>query len=145
MSKQRDVADAVLALVKRALPECQCMGLEDGADRPKRIDPIGSVFVRDGDPGEPEIDLSPPTYHYEHRLPVELAAYKQSVPLRTVLDRMAGSVGDAVLADRSLGGLVDWLDVTAATFAAINETGSQTQMGATFDVIAHYSTTNPLN
>lgn len=144
MSKQREVADAVLALIKRALPECHVMGLEDGAERPRRIDPIGTVIVRDGDPGEPEIDLSPPTYFYDHRLPVELLAFKQSIDLRTVLDRMAGKIGAAVLADRSLGGSVMFLDVTAATYSAVLETGSQTQMGATFDVIAQYSTTNPL-
>ncbi|WP_375178044.1 hypothetical protein [Sphingobium yanoikuyae] len=145
MAKSYEVDQAVAAMLQLAIPDYRFVTLEDdSADRPRRIDPHGTVWLRDGEPGEPDIDLSPPTYHYNHRIPVEIAAYVSSEPLRLVLDRMAGAIGAAIAADRFLGGLVSYLDVTALDLVNINVTGGQTQKGGMFDIIATYSTNSPL-
>lgn len=149
MSKSYEVDQAVSDMIRLAVPDYAIVALvdDDGGDRPRRIDPRGTVWLRDGEPGEPEIDLSPPTYHYTHRIPVEIAAYTSSEPLRLVLDRMAGLIGDAIEADRFLGGLVSYLDMTAlelVNISAIGGVGSQTQKGGMFDIIATYSTERPL-
>ncbi|NBB37645.1 hypothetical protein [Sphingobium yanoikuyae] len=145
MAKSYEVDLAVAEMLTRVIPDYRFVTLEDdSADRPRRIDPHGTVWLRDGEPGEPDIDLSPPTYHYNHVVPVEIAAYLSSEPLRLVLDRMAGKIGAAVAADRSLGGLVSYLDVTALELVNINVTGGQTQKGGMFNIIATYSTHNPL-
>ncbi|WP_145201395.1 hypothetical protein [Sphingobium sp. B2] len=134
------------AMLKAACVAYDVIALEDGQERPQRISPFGTVFMRDGDPGEPDIDLSPPTYHYNQRIPIEIAAYKSSEPLRLVLDRMAGAIGAAVAADRFLGGAVDYLDVTAMELTGLSASapGAQTQMGGMFEIVASYHTTNPL-
>lgn len=147
MSKRHEVDQAVLALLKAGLPEYQVTGLDDGAERARRVSPSGSVILRDGDVGEPEIDLSPPTYHYEHRIAVEIAAYVSSEPLRTVLDRMGGRIGAVITANRSLNELVDYLDAGALEMADLVSgagVGAQTQKGAILTITATYSTTSPL-
>ena len=39
---------------------------------PERLPAGGLVILRDGDPGTPEVTLSPLQYHYEHRAEVEV-------------------------------------------------------------------------
>lgn len=148
MSKRLDVMTALAALLKAAAPQCDHHALADDADRPKRIGPHGTIVLRDGDPGEPEIDLCPPTYHFQHRFPVEISAYASSEPLRVVLDRMAGWIAAAVQADRTLGGLCNHIDVGALELVDLMGgagPGSATQKGAVFEITADYSTTTPLN
>lgn len=143
MSKALDVHDAVVALVAATLTDIEVVGLEDGAERARRISPFGTVIVHFGDPGEPDIDLSPPTYHYEHRIPVQIAAAISSTPLNERLDGIKEEIAAAIFADRTLGGLVTWLDVTALDLADITVTNGQTQRGGAFDIIATYSTPTP--
>ncbi len=144
MSKRHDVDRAVLALVTRALLGNSVIGLEDGADRPRRTEDNDMAVVRDGELEEPDVDLSPPTWHWVHRVPIELRAYKQAIPLRQVLDGMAAKVGAAVAADRFLGGLVSFLDVSGLDVEPLSSFGARSELGATFDVIATYSTNSPL-
>ncbi|MBA4092258.1 MAG: hypothetical protein C0494_16935 [Sphingobium sp.] len=145
MSVRHDVDRAVLALVQRALQGHAVIGLEDGAERPRRTHELETATVRDGELDEPDVDLSPPTWHWTHRVPIELRAFKQTRSLRTVLDEMAGKVGAAVAADRFLGGLVSFLDVSGLDVEPLSSFGSRTELGASFDIIATYSTITPLN
>ena len=89
-------------------------------------------------------DLCPPTWHWVHRVPVELRAYKQTTPLRVVIDRIAGKIGAAIAADRFLGGLVGYLDVSGLDVEPLSSFGSRTELGATFDIVATYSSYKPL-
>jgi len=59
MSKREQVIEAIVALVDAALPAAK---VERNAAKPERIPPGGLVIVRDSDPGEPEVILSPLTY-----------------------------------------------------------------------------------
>jgi hypothetical protein len=38
---------------------------------PERVPPAGLLILRDGDPGEPAVTLSPLRYHYQHHAEVE--------------------------------------------------------------------------
>jgi len=38
---------------------------------PERIPASGLLILRDGEPGEPEVTLSPLRYHYQHRAEIE--------------------------------------------------------------------------
>lgn len=144
MSKRHDVDQAVLALVRAALPDHEVIGLEDGAERARRTGQFETVTVRDGELDEEGVDLSPPTWHWQHRVPIELRAYKQTLPLRQILDGMAGKVGAAVAVDRDLGGLVSYLDVSGLDIEPLSSFATRTELGATFEIIATYSTSTPL-
>ena len=39
---------------------------------PERIPSAGLIILRDGQPGEPEVTLSPLRYHYQHRAELEV-------------------------------------------------------------------------
>jgi hypothetical protein len=144
VSKRLDVLTAVKALVASALPGADLRGLANDAERPKRIPPDGLVIIRDGDPGEPNIDLSPPAYHYAHLIPIELASCQSAGDLRAIIDTMAAAIGAAVLADRTLGGLCDFLDVEALSIVDLIVAGGATQLGGQFNIIAQYSAPSPL-
>jgi hypothetical protein len=142
MSKRLDVLTAVKALVAAALPDAEVLGLDGDEAAPDRISAGGRVIVRSGTPGDPEVDLSPLTYHYEPEIPIEVAS---STGDEDTLDAMTGAIGRAVQADRTLGGLVDWLDATAPLTDDVYLAGATPARGAVLSIIAAYSTSDPLN
>ena len=145
MSKHQAVAAAVKALVKAALPVARVTGMDLNDAKPTRIDDLGEAIVRSGDPGEPEIDLSPPTWWWERSFPVELAAKDEpGRPAQEVLAEMAMRVGTAIAVDPYLGGLCTWLDATAPVDGEADERGAVPIAWTDFAIVASYSTTSPL-
>ena len=146
MSKRFDVATAILAGIRTALPDSDVVGLDGQAAIPQRPAPGGRVVLRTGDPGEPEVDLSPLTYHYEHPFGVELIAPPVGAETAAmVIDQMAGAIGAWVLANRTLGGLCDWLESTAAVTDDVFTEAATPAGSGIFEIVASYSTTDPLN
>ena len=141
-SKREQVIEAVKALVASALPNAE---VKRNLDKPERIPPGGLVIVRDGDPGEPDVLLSPLTYVYEHRIPLELAAFPSSTLTREeALDQMLSDIGAAVAADRTLGGLCEFLETEAPVTDDLETAGAASGRWADAAIVASYSTTNPL-
>ncbi len=76
---------------------------------PERIPPSGLMILRDGNPGEPGVTLSPLMYHYQHRADLEVIV--QTGEERDArFDRLIGRIGAAIAADRTLRGRCDWVD-----------------------------------
>ena len=145
MSKHQQVADAVKALVKAALPVSTVTGMDLEEAKPTMVGDLGQAIVRFGDPGEPEIDLSPPTWWWDRNFPIELAAKDEpGRPAREVLAEMAKQVGDAIQADPYLGGLCSWLDASAPVSGEVDQRGAAPIAWCDFAIIASYSTTSPL-
>jgi hypothetical protein len=69
---------------------------------PERVPADGLLILRDGEPGEPEVTLSPLAYHYQHR--TEIEAVVQSSHRDAGLDSLCASIGAALAVDRTLGG-----------------------------------------
>ena len=79
---------------------------------PERIPPAGLIILRDGQPGEPEVTLSPLRYHFQHR--AELEVIVQGANDRaTAFDTLMMAIGTALTTDRTLGGLCDWVEAEA--------------------------------
>ena len=78
---------------------------------PERVPAGGLLILRDGEPGEPEVTLSPLRYHYQHR--AEIEAVVQDAARDTIFDMLTASIGAALIADRTLGGLCDWVEAEA--------------------------------
>lgn len=141
-SDREKVVSAALALVKAALPNASP---GRNRDRPEEVGPGGAFVLRDGSPGEAEVTLSPLTYHYEHRMELDVAAYASSTnTAEAVLDQMLSEVGAAVAADRTLGGLCDWLDCEAPEIDDLEPTSSTDGRWASATLVASYSTSSPL-
>lgn len=146
MSKRLEVLAAVKALVQSALPHAKVIGLDGEDAAPTRVPPTGMVVVRSGDPGEPEVDLCPPVYHYTHRIPIEVSAYETTAKSgEEVVDEMMGRIGAVVEVDRTLGGRCDWLEPTGPNTDDIYTEAATPARGGDFDLLASYSTTSPLN
>jgi hypothetical protein len=147
MSKRLDVLNAVKALIQDALPNARVIGLNGDEASPSNVPATGMVIVRTGDPGEPQIDLSPLNYNYEHRIPLELSTLASAdISSELALDKMLVTIGGSVSADRTLGGLCDWLDTSSAATEDIYADGdTMPPRGADIMIIASYSTPNPLS
>ena len=145
MSKRLDVVTAVKALVQRALPGCDVKGLDRGSAWTNAIPPNGLAIVRAGDPGAPDIDLNPPAYNYQHQITVELAAY-QSPPKTQdqILDAMLVAIGQAIAADRCLGGLCEWLEALAPGTDDLTAPRATPAIGTELTIVAHYAAADPL-
>ena len=146
MSKRLDVIEAVKSLVASALPGATVLGLDEEESAPRRIPAGGLAIVATGDPGTPEVVLSPLAYHYDHRIIVELlSASSDGGSLERPLDAMMAAIGSAIMSNRTLGGLADWLDAEAPVTEPLPADEAAPARGASLAIIASYSTANPLN
>jgi hypothetical protein len=109
---------------------------------PERVPTEGLLILRDGEPGEPEVTLSPLAYHYQHR--AEIEAVVQGADRDTAFDTLAASVGAALAADRTLGALCDWVEADAPRPIDLAVEGAASLKAAVIPVILHYSTADPL-
>lgn len=110
---------------------------------PAEIPRGGLVILRDGDPGEPEVTLSPLTYHYSHRAEVEIVT--QDAPNGEArFDALASTIGSALAADRTLGGTCDWAQPDAPQPVEIPIDGGAPIKAAVVPVMLYYAASDPL-
>ena len=136
---QRETILSALADLLRTIPNVPVLR---GEVLPERIPPAGLRILRDGEPGEPEVTLSPLTYHYRHR--AEIEAVVQGADRDATFDALCASIGAVIAADRTLGGLCDWVEAEAPQPVDLPVEGAPSLKAAVIPVILHYSTTDPL-
>ena len=141
-SKREQVLDAIVDLIAAAVPEAK---VERNLAKPDRIPSGGLVIIRDGDPGEPEVTLSPLTYVFSHRVPIEVAVHQASNPREQALDAILGRIGLEVAANRTLWGLCDFLEAEAPATADVETAGALPGRWADAAIVAVYGTPDPLN
>lgn len=110
---------------------------------PERIPSSGLIILRDGQPGEPEVTLSPLRYHYQHRAELEVVVQAGS-GRASAFDDLIAALGAALEADRTLGGLCDWIEPEAPTSVDLPVEGAATLKAAVITVVLHYTTPGPL-
>ncbi|THD71282.1 acyl-CoA transferase [Thalassobius vesicularis] len=109
---------------------------------PERVPPDGLLILRDGEPGEPEVTLSPLTYHYQHR--AEIEAVVQGANRDVAFDALCAEIGAVFSADRTLGGLCDWIEAEAPQPVDLPVEGAASLKAAVIRVSLFYSTSDPL-
>ena len=112
---------------------------------PEAIEVVGNglIVIRDGDPGEPEVLLSPLTYSYQHPVPVEV--YREGgADKEAALAAGLQPVGSILEADRTLGGAVGWLTLSPPQTAFDRPPGTEELAAARFFVTLEYDTASPL-
>lgn len=110
---------------------------------PERVPVEGLLILRDGEPGEPEVTLSPLRYHYQHRAEIEVVV--QGSDRDAAFDTLTGSIGAALTANRTLGGLCDWVEAEAPRPVDLPVEGAASMKAAVIQVVLHYSTGDPLS
>ena len=110
---------------------------------PERIPATGLIILRDGNPGEPEVTLSPLSYFYQHRAELEVVIQAGS-GRDALFDALTADIGAALAADRTLGGLCDWVEAEAPEPVDLPIEGAAALKAAVIIVVLHYATTDPL-
>jgi hypothetical protein len=142
MSKREEVLTAVKAIIAAAVPAAE---VKRNLDKPERIPPGGLVIIRDGDPGEPEYTLSPLSYTYTHRIPLEIAGpHAPNLTREEGLDQLLTPIGAAIAADPTLGGLCEFAEPEAPETDDLETQGARSGRWAATAVTAIYTTSNPL-
>ena len=110
---------------------------------PERIPATGLIILRDGKPGEPEVTVSPLTYFYEHRAELEVLV-QVGTGRDTLFDALTASIGATLAADRTLGGLCDWVEAEALEPVDLPIEGAAALKAAVIIVVLHYASPDPL-
>jgi hypothetical protein len=140
MSTTREAILTALTDLLRAIPQASVLR---GEVLPERVPTAGLMILRDGDPGEPEVTLSPLAYHYQHR--AEIEAVLQGTERDAAFDMLCASIGTALAADRTLGGLCEWVEAEAPQPVDLPVEGAASLKAAVIPVVLHYSTADPLS
>ncbi|QQA43955.1 acyl-CoA transferase [Pelagovum pacificum] len=114
----------------------------DDAQESFAVPPEGAILIVEGEPGAPELLMSPLSYTYEHGIELEL--YVTGENNITGFDALRVAVGAVLAADRFLGGAVTWLDWAPAVPNDDPIDGNDAIRTGLIPVTVTYTTSNPL-
>ena len=134
--------ETVLAALHARLQLLAALTLRDEV-LPERIPTAGLIILRDGQPGEPDVTLSPLRYHYQHRAELEVVVQAPN-GRASAFDTLITAIGTALESDRTLGGLCDWVEAEAPASVDLPIDGAAALKAAVITVVLHYTTTGPL-
>jgi len=135
--------ETILAALHARLQPLTALVLRDEV-LPERIPAAGLIILRDGQPGEPEVTLSPLRYHYQHRAELEVVVQAPN-GRATAFDTLIAAIGAALEADRTLDGICDWIEPEAPASVDLPIEGAAAIKAAVVTVVLHYTTTGPLS
>lgn len=142
---RREVTAALKAMIQRAVPLAVVAGFDQETATAKAVGPGGLVIGFPGDRGEPQIDLSPRLYRWDHGFPLEVTPSLDSVDMDAALAIMLTEIGGAIEADPTLGGLCDWIEAGAAEIDDSAEEDAPPIRFAAVTITASYATLTPLS
>ncbi len=141
MTTKREAALSALAALLNAVARVERNPV---AALPSAIPTGGLIVLRDGDPGDPDVVLSPLRYTYDHATQVEVYVPPSSAgggdPAR---DALLAAIGAALEADPLLGGAVDGA-VPSAPLVLHGAPGGGAPVAAVLAVTLTYTTSSPL-
>ena len=140
MPTPRETSLTALADLLRTVPHVPVLR---GEVLPERVPPAGLMILRDGEPGDPGVTLSPLRYHFQHR--AEIEAVVQGVDRDTAFAALCASVGAVISADRTLGGRCDWIEAEAPRPVDLPVEGGASLKAGMIAIVLHYSTVDPLS
>lgn len=118
-------------------------GAQRGDVLPERVPAQGLLILRDGEPGEPEVTMSPLRYHYQHRAEIEVVVQGTN-DRDAAFDTLCVSIGAVITVDRTLDGLCDWVEAEAPQPIDLPVEGAAGLKAAVIRVSLFYTTSDPL-
>lgn len=139
-------SETILNALKSALETAAPSGTVVWRNRtvPTMIPAAGLIVLRDGNPGEPEVTLSPPVWSWEHVAEIDVIVEGPNSARDAQFDVLMQAIGSALSADRTLGGLCDWIEGTAPAPIELADEGADTMKAATIPVAIHFDTQSEL-
>ena len=113
---------------------------------PERIADHAMAILRDGEMGEPEVSLSPLTYHWQHQVAIELFVADPDASTRDArMDGLLTELATLIETDRTLAGVVEYAEIGQPKFDELAPEGTSGIKACLLPVLLHYSSAGPLN
>ena len=113
---------------------------------PERVSDQAMAILRDGEMGEPEVTLSPLTYHWQHHVAIELFVADPDAAVRDArMDGLLMELATLIEADRTLGGVIEYAEIGPPKFDELGPDGTSGIKACLLPVVLHYSSSGPLN
>lgn len=113
---------------------------------PERIADHAMAILRDGEMGEPEVLLSPLTYHWQHQVAIELFVADPDASTRdSRMDGLLTELASLIEADRTLAGVVEYAEIGQPKFDELAPEGTSGIKACLLPVVLHYSSAGPLS
>jgi len=136
------IRETIIAALHARLQPLAALVLRDEV-LPERIPAAGLIILRDGQPGEPKVTLSPLRYHYQHRAELEVVV-QAGTSRANAFDGLVATIGAVLETDRTLDGLCDWVEPEALASVDLPVEGAAALKAAVITIVLHYTTTGPL-
>jgi hypothetical protein len=127
--------ETALAALASALDAATSAPVIRNSDRAEDVPAAGLVVLRDGEQVDAEETFSPLRYHVNHQAEVIVIA-----PDETDRDALLEALSDALVANRTLSGAVEWLEVLPVSLDLGDYEGAEAARGARMPVLLHYTT-----
>lgn len=113
---------------------------------PERVSDHAMAILRDGEMGEPEVSLSPLTYHWQHQVAIELFVADADAAARDArMDGLLAELAGLIEADRTLAGVIDYTEIGSPKFDELAPDGGSGIKACLLPVVLYYSSSGPLN
>ena len=113
---------------------------------PERIADHAMAILRDGEMGEPEVSLSPLTYHWQHQVAIELFVADPDASKRDArMDGLLTELASLIETDRTLAGVVEYAEIGQPKFDELAPEGTSGIKACLLPVVLHYSSAGPLS
>lgn len=146
MSQRENAIGALFAVLGQLSLGTLGTTVKRNAALPERIADHAMAILRDGEMGEPEVSLSPLTYHWQHQVTIELFVADPDAGARdTRLDGLLVELATLINMDRTLGGKVEYAEIGPPKFDELAPDGTSGIKACLLPVVLHYSSSGPLN
>jgi hypothetical protein len=116
------------------------------ASLPERLSEHAMAVLRDGEMGEPEVSLSPLTYHWQHQVAIELFVADPNASERDKrMDELLVELAALIEEDRTLDGVIEYAEIGPPKFDELAPDGVSGIKACLLPVVLHYSSSGPLN
>ncbi len=143
MSQRENAIGAVFALLGQLTLGTT---VKRNAALPERIADHAMAILRDGEMGEPEVSLSPLTYHWQHQVAIELFVADPDAAVRDArMDGLLMELATLIGADRTLRGVIEYAVIGPPKFDELAPDGTSGIKACLLPVVLHYSSSGPLH
>ena len=146
MSQRENAIGALFVLLGQLSLGTSGATVKRNAALPERIADHAMAILRDGEMGEPEVSLSPLTYHWQHHVAIELFVADPDAAARdSRMDGLLTELASLIEADRTLAGVVEYAEIGQPKFDELAPEGTSGIKACLLPVVLHYSSAGPLS
>ncbi len=146
MSQGENAIGALFVLLGQLSLGTSGATVKRNAALPERVADHAMAILRDGEMGEPEVSLSPLTYHWQHQVAIELFVAEPDASARDArMDGLLTELASLIEADRTLGGVVEYAEIGPPKFDELAPDGTSGIKACLLPVVLHYSSAGPLS